>query len=112
MYLPVPEATLEAPPQEGEEGYAEYVAAYKAFLIASDPSMVVPRLHDVQMDSKWLARAHRDPRHGGSCRFCLPAALDQPRSAKTFKPLTKQPEYLTGGTLMDFQIEGVNFLRR
>lgn len=54
MYTPVPEATLEAPPQEGEEGYKEYVAAYKAFLIASDPSMVVPRLNDIQMDSKCL----------------------------------------------------------
>lgn len=107
----VPEATLEAPPQEGDEGYKEYVAAYKAFLIASDPSMVVPRLNDAQMDSKCL-RAHRYSRHGGSCRFCLPAVLDEPRSAKTFKPLAKQPEYLTGGTLMDFQIEGVNFLRR
>lgn len=40
------------------------------------------------------------------------AALDGPRGEKSFRPLTKQPEYLTGGTLMDFQMEGVNFLRR
>lgn len=56
--MPVSEATLEAPPQEGEEGYEEYVAAYKAFLTASDPRMVVPRLQDIQMDSECL-RAHQ-----------------------------------------------------
>ncbi|GAA5876848.1 hypothetical protein JCM3774_000791 [Rhodotorula dairenensis] len=82
------EATLEAPPEENEEGYAEYAAAYKAFLVASSPKMVVPPLTAGQMDT-----------------------LDAPRGEKTFKPLTKQPQYLTGGTLMDFQMEGVNFLR-
>lgn len=40
------------------------------------------------------------------------AVLDSPRSEKTFRPTKDQPSYLTGGKLMDFQMEGVNFLRR
>lgn len=39
------------------------------------------------------------------------AELDKPRDAKRFKPIKEQPEYITGGKLMDFQIAGVNFLR-
>ncbi|GAA5979555.1 hypothetical protein JCM10908_002967 [Rhodotorula pacifica] len=82
------EATLEAPPEPDEEGYSEYVAAYKAFLVANSPKMLVPRLSNAQMD-----------------------LLDAPRVQGSFRPIKQQPEYLTGGTLMDFQMEGVNFLR-
>lgn len=38
--------------------------------------------------------------------------LDSPRQEKTFRPTKEQPAYLTGGKLMDFQMDGVNFLRR
>lgn len=43
-------ATVEAPPNEDEEGYDAFVKAYKAFLTASEPSMSVPKLKKDQMD--------------------------------------------------------------
>ncbi|GAA5884888.1 hypothetical protein JCM6882_007139 [Rhodosporidiobolus microsporus] len=86
--LPYAQCTDEAPPTANEDGYAEYVAAYKAFLAASDPKMSVPSLTKKQM-----------------------AELDEPRDPKRFVAIKEQPSYITGGKLMDFQIEGVNFLR-
>ncbi|BGP05427.1 Chromatin remodeling factor mit1 [Rhodotorula toruloides] len=86
--LPYAQSTIEAPPEEDEEGYDAFVKAYKAFLAASEPSMSVPKLNKKQMDE-----------------------LDRPRDPKRFKPLEAQPDYISGGKLMDFQIAGVNFLR-
>ncbi|GEM09221.1 chromatin remodeling complex subunit, Chd3 [Rhodotorula toruloides] len=86
--LPYAQSTIEAPLKEDEEGHDAFVKAYKAFLAASEPSMSVPKLSQLQMDE-----------------------LDRPRDPKHFKPLESQPEYITGGKLMDFQIAGVNFLR-
>ncbi|GAA5998174.1 uncharacterized protein JCM10292_002374 [Rhodotorula paludigena] len=80
--------TTEAPPGPEDEGYDAYVAAYKAFIASCQPSMRVPSLSEKQMNE-----------------------LDKPRDAKRFKPIKEQPEYITGGKLMDFQIAGVNFLR-
>ncbi|GAA5982615.1 hypothetical protein JCM11641_002601 [Rhodosporidiobolus odoratus] len=81
------ECTDEAPPKPDEEGYTEFVSAYKAFLKARDPKMCVPAL------SKKLM-----------------AELDAPRDPARFKPLEAQPDYIPG-KLMDFQIAGLNFLR-
>uniref|UniRef100_A0A0K3CFQ2 BY PROTMAP: gi/472581396/gb/EMS19135.1/ chromatin remodeling complex subunit, Chd3 [Rhodosporidium toruloides NP11] n=1 Tax=Rhodotorula toruloides TaxID=5286 RepID=A0A0K3CFQ2_RHOTO len=86
--LPYAQSTIEAPPKEDEEGHDAFAKAYKAFLAASEPSMSVPTLNKKQMDE-----------------------LDRPRDPKRFKPLEAQPDYISGGKLMDFQIAGVNFLR-
>lgn len=80
-------ATTEAPPEPEEEGYEDYVKAYKAYLVACHPSMLVPILSKKDL-----------------------AALDTPRNPKQFAKLKTQPDSITGGTLMDFQLEGVNFL--
>ncbi|GAA5857411.1 hypothetical protein JCM8547_002265 [Rhodosporidiobolus lusitaniae] len=82
------ESTDETPPTEGEEGREEYVEAYKAFLVACDPQMSVPHLTKSQR-----------------------AELDAPRDVKLFRPMTEQPEGVSGGELMDFQLEGINFLK-
>lgn len=102
-------ATFEDPPSPGEDGYEEWLSAYKAFLVANDPSMSVPRLTADMMDCKYR-RLHA--RRFSSLIYLARAALDNPRPEKTFRPLKTQPDYLTGGTLMDFQMDGVNFLRR
>ncbi|GAA5831036.1 hypothetical protein JCM11251_005118 [Rhodosporidiobolus azoricus] len=86
--LPYAQCTDEAPPMPNEEGYDAFLAAYKAFLIACHPQMSVPSLTKKQM-----------------------AELDEPRDPKRFVAIKDQPSYITGGKLMDFQIEGVNFLR-
>lgn len=80
-------ATLEVPPQPEEEGYAEFLHAYKAFLDANSPKMKVPVLA-----SKVLQE------------------LDRPRAENKFTPIKEQPSYLVGGKLMPFQLDGVNFL--
>ncbi|GAA6000598.1 hypothetical protein JCM10207_004569 [Rhodosporidiobolus poonsookiae] len=85
--LPYGQCTDEAPPKPDEEGYEAYVAAYKAFLVACSPEMSVPSLTKKQM-----------------------AELDQPRDPKRFKAIEVQPDYITGGKLMDFQLAGLNFL--
>jgi len=36
--------------------------------------------------------------------------LDKPRPQSQFKEITKQPDYITLGTLMDFQLLGVSWL--
>jgi hypothetical protein len=38
------------------------------------------------------------------------AELDRPRDPAKFKALVEQPPTITGGKLMPFQLEGVNFL--
>ncbi|GAA5891901.1 hypothetical protein JCM5296_003266 [Sporobolomyces johnsonii] len=85
--LPYAQCTEEEPPAEDDEGYAEFVAAYKAFLVASDKTMLVPTLSSKLMEE-----------------------LDKPRAVQRFSPLKEQPDCITGGKLMDFQLEGVNFL--
>ncbi|GAA5951446.1 hypothetical protein JCM21900_004412 [Sporobolomyces salmonicolor] len=85
--LPYAQCTEEEPPAEDEEGYAEFVAAYKAFLVASDKTMLVPTLSPKLMEE-----------------------LDKPRAVQRFSPLKEQPDCVTGGKLMGFQLEGVNFL--
>lgn len=84
-----PTATVEQPPQPDEDGYDAYVAAYRAFLDACSPQMRVPALNKKQMDE-----------------------LDRPRDPKRFVKLTEQPDYIKGHKLHDFQIEGINFLRK
>ncbi|KAK4703254.1 hypothetical protein P7C70_g2963, partial [Phenoliferia sp. Uapishka_3] len=80
-------ATTEAPPQKDEEGYAAYVKAYKRFLIACDAKMRVPNLSSKQLQE-----------------------LDKTRDPKKFVEIKEQPDYIEGGKLMPFQLEGVNFL--
>lgn len=79
-------ATTEAPPEQHEDGYAEYKKAYKAFLVANSPDMRVPVLNAKQL-----------------------AELDVPRLPNKFKALQGHPAYITG-QLKPFQIEGVNFM--
>lgn len=38
------------------------------------------------------------------------ADLDKPRDVAKFVPMKEQPEGISGGKLMDFQLEGINFL--
>lgn len=84
--LPYASATIEEPPVPGEHGYDDYVKAYKAFLVACHPSMRIPILSPKQLNE-----------------------LDRVRTQK-FQPIASQPEYISGGKLMPFQLEGVNFL--
>ncbi|GAA5980358.1 hypothetical protein JCM5350_000956 [Sporobolomyces pararoseus] len=84
--LPYSQATEQPPPKEGEPGYEEFFKAYQAFLVASKREMRVPRLTPSEM-----------------------AQLDAKR--KGVSPVfTKQPETIKNGQLMDFQIDGLNFL--
>ncbi|SCV72600.1 BQ2448_4137 [Microbotryum intermedium] len=86
--LPYGSATREEPPEPSDPGYAEYVQAYKRFLIANQPAMRVPTLTPKQMDD-----------------------LDKPRGNRdNFKPVSEQPSYIVGGTLMPFQLAGVSFM--
>lgn len=57
-------ATTEAPPEPDEDGYAEYVAAYKAFLVASSAKMRIPVL-----GAKQLAGAFARSRFLSSSNF-------------------------------------------
>lgn len=43
-------------------------------------------------------------------RLFLATELDKVRDVKKFVPLKKQPDFIKGGKLMPFQLEGVNFL--
>lgn len=83
--LTIAAATFEKPPVAGEVGYEKYVAAYQIFLTSRLRSMRIPTLSKDQITQ-----------------------LNRPRHASQFVPLVKQPEL--GGTLMPFQLEGVNFL--
>ncbi|KAM0751888.1 hypothetical protein T439DRAFT_325084 [Meredithblackwellia eburnea MCA 4105] len=85
--LPYAASTTEAPPGPEEEGYAAYVRAYQRFLVANEPNMRIPVLNSKQL-----------------------ADLDKPRNEKRFKEMTEQPDYIAGGKLMPFQLDGVNFL--
>ncbi|ORY90852.1 hypothetical protein BCR35DRAFT_299456 [Leucosporidium creatinivorum] len=85
--LPYGASTLEVPPQPEEEGYAEFVHAYKAFLDANSQRMKVPVLAPKVLQE-----------------------LDRPRAENKFTPIKEQPSYLVGGKLMPFQMDGVNFL--
>ncbi|GAA6035092.1 hypothetical protein JCM8097_002180 [Rhodosporidiobolus ruineniae] len=86
--LPYNQSTDEWPLEPDDEGYEAFLDAYKAYVLACDPKMSVPALSKSQMKE-----------------------LDQPRSMSKFKELKEQPDFITGGKLMDFQLSGINFLR-
>jgi len=87
--LPYGEWTREAPPQKGEDGYDAFVKAYTKWIAANRDEMRVPNnLSRKQMEQ-----------------------LDQPRGERYFEAklaLPEQPDFISGGTLMDFQLDGVN----
>ncbi|KAK4056311.1 hypothetical protein OIO90_002755 [Microbotryomycetes sp. JL221] len=83
--LPYSNASREAPPAEDDPSWPAFFKAYKHFLRANSPEMRVPRLNPKELD-----QYIRQPRY--------------------FKAVEKQPEYVRGGDLMPFQLEGVNFL--
>ncbi|KAM0792856.1 hypothetical protein ACM66B_002620 [Microbotryomycetes sp. NB124-2] len=83
--LPYSNSSREAPPDESDPAWPAFFKAYKDFLRASSPAMKVPRLSPKELD----------------------AHIRQPRG---FNELKGQPDYVKGGELMPFQMEGVNFL--
>lgn len=82
------DSTHEEPPKIGEEGYEKFLDAYNQFIAASHRDMRVPNLTKAQT-----------------------LIANKPRPIKSFTPLLNQPEHVSGGTLMPFQLEGVNFMK-
>lgn len=95
------------PPQKGDEGYDAYVKAYGRFLIANSPNMRVPNLNPKQLAGALSPVLAQLPRPTPDGRF---AELNKPRTNKGFTPIKVQPDFIVGGKLMPFQLEGVNFL--
>jgi hypothetical protein len=85
--LPYADSTIEAPPKPDEAGYASWVEAYKNFLVARSPGMLVPSLSAKQL-----------------------ATLQIAPPEKNFVPLAEQPKHIVGGRMMDYQLAGVNFM--
>lgn len=75
----------DGPLAEDDPHYAEFLRAYNQFLQAR--KVLVPKLTAAQMDK-----------------------MDAPRNRKAFEEITEQPETVTAGTLMPFQLEGVSWL--
>ncbi|GAA5908737.1 uncharacterized protein JCM6883_004156 [Sporobolomyces salmoneus] len=84
--LPYAQATRQVPPKEGEQGFESFFKAYQAYIVANQREMRVPRLSPSEM-----------------------AELDKERKGKS-PVFTEQPETVKNGQLMDFQIQGLNFL--
>lgn len=74
-------------PPENDPQHGDFLEAYSAFLRYR--LIAIPRPSPSQMNE-----------------------LDRPRPAGTFEALAAQPEYITNGKLMDFQLEGVSWLVR
>jgi hypothetical protein len=80
------EATWEEPfPKPDEPQYESFIEAYRTFLRFK--GIALPRPSIAQM-----------------------AALDKPRPSGSFEALKDQPDFITNGKLMDFQLEGVSWL--
>lgn len=86
--LPYSEWTREAPPARGDQGYEAFERAYAQWIAANQDEMRVPDLSRKDME-----------------------ILNKPKAERLFEAklaLTEQPDFLSGGKLMDFQLGGVN----